>query len=92
MILEVRQTLIDLGTGGVGEAAGDDAIHGLTVLEQTDHVVDTNARAFNNGVAAVGYLSRPQAAIDGGHSGGFAFQTDPEPSDATEHAHRLGLR
>jgi len=52
MILVVRQTLIDLGSGDVGEAGGDDAVHGLTVLERTDHVVDADARAFDDGVAA----------------------------------------
>jgi hypothetical protein len=33
-----------------------------------------------------------RVAIGGGHSGVFAFQAAPAPSDATEYAQRLGLR
>ena len=55
--------------------------------------MDVNlAQARHKPNFAVGHLSGPQDAIGGGHSGVFAFQAAPAPSDATEHEQRLGLR
>ena len=52
MILIVRQTLVDLRFGEVGEAGHEDAVHCFAVLEQTNDVMDADARAFDDGITA----------------------------------------
>lgn len=52
MVLVKREALIHLGAGDVWEAARDDAVHRLSVLEQADDVVDADARALDDGMAA----------------------------------------
>jgi len=63
VILVIRQTLINLGASDVRETAGDNAVHSFTVLKEADDVVDADASALNDGVAAAHALPAGDVAI-----------------------------
>jgi hypothetical protein len=52
MVFVVGKAFIHLGAGDTGEASIHDGVHCLTVLEQSDYVVDTNAGAFDESMPA----------------------------------------
>ncbi len=52
MVFVVGKAFIHLSAGNPGEASIHDGVHRLAVLEQPDHVVDTNASAFDESMPA----------------------------------------
>jgi hypothetical protein len=52
VVLVIREALIYLGAGDVRKATTHDAIHGFTILEEADDVVDADACVLDDGVAA----------------------------------------
>jgi len=52
MILVIGETFIDLGPGEAWETPANDAVHGFPVLEQADHVMNTDARPGHDSMAA----------------------------------------
>jgi hypothetical protein len=52
MVLVIGEALIYLGARNVREAANDYAVHGFTVLEEANDIVDADACAFDDGVAS----------------------------------------
>src|SRR5207249_9294337 len=52
VVFVVSEALVDLCSGDFGEAVGDDGVHVLAVLQETDDVVDTDASTFQHGMTA----------------------------------------
>lgn len=52
VIFIIGKAFIDLGARDVRETATDNGIHRFPALEQADDVVDSDACAFNDGMAA----------------------------------------
>lgn len=52
MVLIESKTLVNLCLRQGREGAGKNAINGLAILKQADDIMDANARAFDNGIAA----------------------------------------
>jgi len=48
VVLVISEALIHLGAGDVRKAPNDNTVHGFTILEETDDVVDTHARALDD--------------------------------------------
>ncbi|HTR77633.1 MAG TPA: hypothetical protein VMH39_05970, partial [Gemmatimonadaceae bacterium] len=66
VILIIGEAFIHLSPRKIGETMlAHDAVHSLAVLEQADHVVDTDARALHAGGAAA-YATRPDNVAVGG--------------------------
>jgi hypothetical protein len=52
MVLVIRETLINLSFCDVGKTVDGDGIHGFAVLQQSDDIVNADARACDDRVAA----------------------------------------
>src|SRR5438093_251327 len=52
VVFVVHEALIDLGSGQFRKAVGNDGINALTVLQQTNDIVDTDAGCLDHGMAA----------------------------------------
>jgi hypothetical protein len=51
MVLIIGETFVHLRACDVWKAARDHGVHGLSILEQTDHVMDAHASSFHDGFA-----------------------------------------
>jgi len=52
VVFVVHEALIDLGSGQFRKAAGNDGINALSVLQETNDIVDTDAGSLHHGMAA----------------------------------------
>ena len=50
MIFVIREAFIDLSACDIRETTGDNAVHRFAILEQADDVVNSDARAFEDGL------------------------------------------
>src|SRR2546422_8303208 len=63
VIFVIGEALIYLSARQVGKATGDYGVHRLPVLQQTNHVVDTDTRAGHDGIASSDILQSPDVCI-----------------------------
>lgn len=71
VVLVVGEALVDLGFGDFGETIGSESVDRFAVLEEGNHVVNRDARAFHNGVAAANTRGADDVAVgfrSGAHS------------------------
>ena len=66
MIFIVGQAFVNLGFCKAWEAGRDNALHGLSVLQEADDVMNSNAGAFDEGVDAANTRSSTNIAVDFG--------------------------